>query len=144
MTDDFTKNLMELFNNPMFKKTFNDYFSYAQKKGMEAAQEYWFSQLKEKTPFEDLPALFEQMVEFYSGFGFVSKNKYDEVVKENERLRKENAFLKDTIKKLNLKVMAEGGLKMQEAWKDTIDKQMDLSKEIAKNFFEIFKHHDKK
>ena len=144
MTEDLTRNLMELFNNPMFKKTFNDYFSYVQKKGIEAAQEYWFSQLKEKTSFENLPALFDQMIEFYSGFGFVSRNKYDEVVKENERLRKENAFLSDTIKKLNLKVMAEGGIKMQEIWKETLGKQMDVSKEIAKNFFEIFKHHDKK
>jgi methionine salvage enolase-phosphatase E1 len=144
VTDDFFKHLMDLFNNPLFKKTFSDYMTHVQQQGLEAAQKYWFSQIKEQSSFSNLPTLFDNMVDFYSGMGFVSRKKYDEVVKENERLKKENAFLSDTIQKLNLRVMAEGGLKMQEAWKDTIDKQMDLSKEIAKNFFEIFKHHDKK
>jgi len=144
VTDDFLKNLMDLFNNPMFKHTFNDYLTHVQQQGIEAAQKYWFSQLKEQSPFAKVPTLFDNMADFYSGMGFVSKKKYDDVVKENERLKKENAFLSDTIQKLNIRVMAEGGLKMQEAWKDTLDKQMDMSKEIAKNFFEIFKHHDNK
>ena len=144
MTDDFFKGLMELFNNPLFKKTCFDYIMFSQREGLETAQKYWSSKAKENMFFVDMPVLVDQMSEFYSAMGFVSRKKYDEVLEENSRLKKENAFLRDTIQQLNLRVMTEGGMKMQEAWKETVDKQMEISKEITKNFFEIFKLHDKK
>ncbi|RMD57364.1 MAG: hypothetical protein D6828_03840 [Nitrospirae bacterium] len=111
---------------------------------MEAAKKYWMSQPKENKIFENAPAFFDQLIEFYSNFGFVPKSKYDELLKEKEKLEKENKLLKDTIQQLNMKVMTEGSVKLQETWKEIIDKQTELSKEIAKSFFEIFKHTTKK
>ena len=143
MNDDLFRNLMSLYSNPLFQQIFSNYFMKMQQEGLEAARNYWRF-IPEKNKFaHNAPDLFEQMIDFYSNLGFVSRRKYDEVVKENEELRKENEFLKETIQKLNLQVMTEGGVKMQEAWKSTVEKQMDMSKEIAQSFFELFKYPDK-
>jgi regulator of replication initiation timing len=79
------------------------------------------------------------MVDFYSGLGFISRKKYDEVVEENEKLKRENAFLKEVIQKMNLKVFEEGSRTFQEAWKTALDKQLSVSTELAKSFFELLK-----
>lgn len=143
MNDDLLKNLMSLYSNPLFQQTFSNYFMKMQQEGVESARNYWRF-IPEKNKFADsAPALFEQMIDFYSSMGFVSRKKYDELVKENEELKRENQFLKEMIQKLNLQVMTEGGVKMQEAWKSTMEKQMDMSKEITKSFFDFFKHTDK-
>lgn len=143
MNDDLFKNLISLYNNPLFQQTFSNYLMKMQQEGLEAARKYW-QFFPEKNRFADsTPALFDQMIDFYSNLGFVSHKKYDEVVKQNEELKKENDFLKETIQKLNFQVMTEGGVKMQEAWKSTMDKQMEVSKEIAKSFFDLFKLSDK-
>lgn len=139
MERDLLKYFTELANNPLFKKSFNDFYAYAQKLGMDAARNYWSLQSDEYKPFSQGTALFEQIIDFYSGLGFVSRRKYEDLLKEKEDLERENRFLKDTIQQLNFKVMTEGGIKMQEAWNTTIEKQMELGKELTKNFFDIFK-----
>ncbi len=37
------------------------------------------------------------------------------------------------------KVLSDETLKMQETWKSTLDKQMEMSREMVKNFPELFK-----
>jgi regulator of replication initiation timing len=143
MYDDLFKNLISLYNNPLFQQTFSNYLMKMQQEGLESARKYWQFFPEKSKLADNAPILFEQMIDFYSNFGFVPRKKYDEVVKENEELRRENEFLKETIQKLNFKVMTEGGVKMQEAWKSTVEKQMDVSKEITKSFFDLFKLSDK-
>jgi hypothetical protein len=92
---------------------------------------------KKDTVTENATEVFEQMISFYSNLGFVPKTKYDEVVKEND-------FLKNTMKEMNQKVFTEGSSKIQDTWKETIDKQMEMNKEIAKNFLDLFKQKGEK
>ncbi len=138
MQEDFVKYMTTLYNNPLFKKGFQDFSQMMQEQGIKAAMKAWEMSPEKNKLFDKAPAFFEQMFEFYSNLGFVHKSKYDEVVKENEELKKENEFLRDTIQKLNLKVFAEGSGKVQDAWKETIDKQLNMSQEITRNFLDFF------
>jgi FtsZ-binding cell division protein ZapB len=79
------------------------------------------------------------MVDFYIVLGFVPRSKYDEMLTENEKLKEENRFLRDTIRELQVNIFREGGEKVQQAWGTIIDKQLEMNKEIAKNFVELFK-----
>ncbi|MGD0887411.1 MAG: hypothetical protein ABSA46_21420 [Thermodesulfovibrionales bacterium] len=135
---DMIKNMMDLFANPLFKKGFFDFFLKMQQEGIESAKKFW-NATYDKNLFPNASDMFEKMVDFYIILGFVPRVKYDEILKENEKLRDENKFLRDTIKELQLTIFKEGGEKMQEAWGTIIDKQLEMNKEIAKNFFELFK-----
>jgi len=69
----------------------------------------------------------------------VPKIRYDEVLNENKSLKDENAFLRDTIRELQINLFAEGGETAQNIWHKSIDKQLEVNKEISKNFFELFR-----
>jgi len=141
---DFTKFLLGLYENPSFRKGFSDFFVNMQQDGIEKAKEFWnIYPEKDKFSFE-APEVFEQMIEFYSEMGFVSRKKYDAVLSENQKIKKENDFLKRTIKEVNLKAFTEEGKKIQDSWKDIVEKQMETSKEMSESFFKIFKQDDKK
>jgi hypothetical protein len=81
----------------------------------------------------------KKMIAFYISLGLAAKAKYDQVFEEYEKLHYGNTFLRETITQLQSKMFAEGGEKVPEAWKSIIDKQLKMNKEIAKNFFELFK-----
>ncbi len=138
MNEDVTKLLLDLYNNPLFRKGFLDFLMKLQQDGIEAARKYWDAYPSKDRLFEGAPQLFEQMISLYSGMGFVPLKKYEEVVKERDELKKENEFLKNTVREMQLKVFAEGGAKMQEAWRGIVEKQMEMSRDIAKDFFKLF------
>jgi regulator of replication initiation timing len=71
--------------------------------------------------------------------GIVPKTNYDNVLKENTSLKEENKFLKDILRELQVNIFKIGGEKAQEIWDSSIDKQLEVNKEIAKNFFELFR-----
>jgi regulator of replication initiation timing len=110
-----------------------------QEMGLEAAKQYWAANHREDTFPLSVPEFFERMTAFYADLGFVTKRQYDKVVEENDRLKKENEFLKNTLKELNLKIYTEGSLQVQQMWKDTAQKQMEMSAEIATTFLDLFK-----
>jgi hypothetical protein len=83
--------------------------------------------------------MYERMIDFYIILGFVPRVKFDAMAKENKNLKEENKFLRDAMRELQLNLFKDGGEKAQQIWNDSIDKQLDLHKEIAKNFFEIFR-----
>lgn len=143
MNQEFIKNILELYNNPIFKKGFLEFVMKSQQEGIEAARKFWNMKPEKDTVTGNATEIFEHMITFYSNLGFVPKTKYDEAVTENENLKKENEFLKNTMKEINQKVFTEGSLKIQEAWKETIEKQMEITKEISKNFLDLFKHEGK-
>jgi predicted solute-binding protein len=130
---------LKLYSNPIFKSFMNEYVSRMQEDGLEAAKKFWNLNPEKGGMFAGAPEFIEKMTEFYSGMGFVTRKKYDELASENDDLKRQNAFLRDTIRQLNIKVFEEGGKNLQEAWKTTMDKQLELSKDLAKNFFELFK-----
>ena len=139
MNPEFVQNLLQLYNNPLFAQSFLEFSSRWQQAGVEAARQAWGMNRQPDT-LAGLPSeLFDRMIEFYSGLGFVPKQKYDEVRKENDQLKKENELLKDALKELNLKVFTKGNVQVQEMWNETFRKQMEMSTEVAKNFLDLFK-----
>ena len=139
MNQEFMKNLLQLYNNPLFTQSFLEFSAKMQQAGIEAARQFWGTTRRPDTLPGFTPELFERMIDFYSSLGFVPKQQYDEVRKENDQLRKENEFLKNTLKELNLKVFTKGSLQVQEMWNETARKHMEMSTEIAKNFLDLFK-----
>jgi hypothetical protein len=133
------KFMMDMYNNPLFKTGFAEFFQQMQKEGIEAARKFWNLSPASSALFPNASEIFERMADFYIILGFVPKAKYDEVVKENEKLKYENTFLRDTIKQLQMNLFKEGGEKIQGVWKDVVDKQLEINKEIAKNSFELFR-----
>lgn len=129
---------MAFYENPATRQGFLAFFSKAQQEGMEAARKFWESSAAGQGKAAGAPELFEEMIAFYSSLGFVPKQKFDEVVKENKTLKEENEFLKKTLQELNLKVFEEGSNRVHEAWKDVVEKQMAMNKELAKGFLDIF------
>jgi hypothetical protein len=139
VTEEFLKSLTDLFSNPLFKKGFFDFFLKVQQEGIETAKKFWNLSPARQSLFPNTSGIFERMIDFYHNLGFVPLSKYEEMVKENEQLKKENRFLMDTIRDLNQKIFTEGGKAMQELWKINIEKHIEMSTEIAKAFMDIFK-----
>ena len=137
--DECTTRMMSLFTNPLFKMGFFDFFLKMQQEGIESARKFWGAYSEKNNLFPEAIKMYERMIDFYIILGFVPKAKYDEVLKENTNLKEENRFLRDTIRELQFSLFAEGGEKAQQIWRSIIDRQLDMNKEIAKNFFELFR-----
>jgi hypothetical protein len=136
--DECGTKMLDLFSNPLFKKGFFDFFLKMQQEGIEEARKFW-SAYAYKNLFPGATDMYERMVDFYIILGFVPRTKYDEALGENNSLREENKFLRDTIRELQMSIFNEGGERVQKLWHDIIDKQLDMNKEISKNFFELFR-----
>ncbi|KWT83692.1 hypothetical protein [Candidatus Magnetominusculus xianensis] len=139
MNENFLSDLAALYSNPLVKNMFMDYFTRMQQEGAQAAAKLFNTAPAKKDLFGMGPDVFEKMAEFYSGFGCVPRKKYDEVMEENEALKKENSFLKEVVQKMNLKMFEEGSRGIQEAWQEGLAKQLEMSKDMAKTFFDLFK-----
>jgi hypothetical protein len=133
------KKMMGLLSNPLFKKDFFDFFLRMQREGIEAAKKFWNLSPEKNMFFPNVLEVYEKMIDFYITLGFVPRTKYDQLLGENEDLKQENKFLKDTISEVQSRIFTEGGEKLQDTWREIVDKQLDLNKEIAKNFFELVK-----
>jgi tetratricopeptide (TPR) repeat protein len=132
------KQMMELFSNPLFKKSLFDFNVKMQQEGIEAAKRFWnMNPAKDSFPFG--AEMFEKMADFYIILGFVPHYKYDEALKEKERLQKENEFLKETIKQLQMNLFSEAGERAQQVWESIISKQFEMHKDLSKNILELFK-----
>lgn len=137
-SEEAIKAMMDMLTDPLFKKNFFDFFGKMQVEGIEAAKKFW-NMHPDKTILAGTPDFFEKLVDFYIILGFVPHYKYEEALKEKDRLRKEVEFLKETLKEFQSRLLAEGAEKSQEIWKAAVDKQLDINREIAKNFFEMFR-----
>ena len=133
-----TKMMMDMLNNPLFQQGANEYFKLVQQQGMEAAKKFWGSSAS-TTAFPDAQQMLDRMADFTSAMGFVPLGKYEELQKENDKLRSENKLLRDTIASLQQTFSAENGAKAQEAWQSVVDKQLEMSREVTKSFFEALK-----
>jgi regulator of replication initiation timing len=138
-SEEFMKSLLDLYRNPLLKRGFPDFFLKVQQEGIEAAKTFWDISPLRQSLFPNVSDIFEKMIDFYRNLGFVPFTTYEELMKENKQLEKENQFLKDTINDLHQKVFAEGGKAMHELWKSSIEKHSEMSREIAKGFQDIFK-----
>lgn len=142
MTERQMRMMMEMFNNPLFKQSANEFIKIAQQQGMEAANKFWGispSNTSTTSPFPTPEKMFEQMTEFYQSLGFVPQARYDELAKECSKLKTENQTLRDTITKLQQSFVAENSTKAQQAWQEIVDKQLDMSREVTQSFFDVLK-----
>ena len=135
---DLTKFMTDLFSNPLFKRGFLEFYLKMQQEGIDAAKRFW-SLSPEKSIYPRAPEIFEKIIDFYIILGFVPSFKYEQALSENERLAEENRFLKETLKELQTVIFTAGGKSLQESWHAIIDKQFEMNKEIARNFFELFR-----
>ena len=132
------KSLLNLCNCFMFKKCLFDFFQKKQLEGIEAARKFWDAHpCKDFFP-PNISDAFEKMIDFYTDLSLMPKKQYDKLVQEHEKLLCVNNFLRETFTQLMLKVYVESGERLREAWKNTIDRQIKMNSEIAKNFFELF------
>ena len=125
---------LQLWENPLFTQRFLDFFGSMQTVGMEAARRSWAANYSGDSLYGNAADFFEKMIAFYSNLGFVPQRQHDEVVAENERLKKENELLKRTLTEMNLKVFSEGSLKAQQLWQEIAQKQIEMGTEIAKEY----------
>ncbi|HEY8119436.1 MAG TPA: hypothetical protein VIE91_09370 [Methylophilaceae bacterium] len=133
-----TKMMMDLLNNPLFQQGASEYFKLVQQQGMEAAKKFWGNSATANA-FPDAQQMFDRMADFSSAMGFVPLVKYEQLQKENDKLRAENQLLRDTIRDLQQSFSAENATKAQQAWQEVVDKQLEMSREITKSFFDVLK-----
>ena len=139
VNDECNSQMNDLFMNPLFKIGFFDFFLKMQQEGIEAARKYWISYAQKNSLFPNVLDTYERMADFYIILGFVPRSKYEQVLNENKSLKEENKFLRDAMRELQFNIFAEGGEAAQNIWHKSIDKQLEVNKDIAKNFFELFR-----
>jgi len=138
LSEEMNQSILNLCNIFLFRKSFFDFFNKMQLDGIEAARKFWDSH-----PYKDsLPPnasdIFEKMIDFYIDLSLVPKKKYDELLKEQEKLQFVNTFFRETIMRLQLNIFVESGERAWEAWKCFNGIQMAMNMEIAKNFSNLF------
>ena len=138
MTEQQMRMMIEMFSNPMFKQGANEFLKIAQQQGMEAANKFWGIS-SENQAFPGVDKMMERMAEFYQTLGFVPQTKYDELMKQYTNLKAENQLLSDTIRELQQRFIAENSAKAQQAWQEVVDKQLEMSREVTKSFFDVLK-----
>ncbi len=138
MTEQQMRMMIEMFSNPMFKQGANEFLKIAQQQGMDAANKFWGIS-PENQAFPGVDKMMERMAEFYQTLGFVPQAKYDELMKQFASLKAENQMLGDTIRELQQRFIAENGAKAQQAWQEVVDKQLEMSREVTKSFFDVLK-----
>jgi regulator of replication initiation timing len=138
MTEQQMRMMMEMFSNPMFKQGANEFLKIAQQQGIEAANKFWGIS-SESQAFPGADKMMERMGDFYQNFGFIPKSKYDDLEKENINLKNENQMLRNTLGELQQRYMAENSAKAQQAWQEVVDKQLEMSREVTKSFFDVLK-----
>ena len=135
MTEQQMQMMLEMLSNPMFKQGANEFIKIAQQQGLAEANKFWGIS-NETQPFSGTEKIMEGMSKFYQNLGFVPQAKYDELVKENAKLKNENEVLRSTLGELQQKYMAEHGAKAQQAWGDIVGKQLEMSQSVTKSFFD--------
>jgi len=138
MTEQQMRMMMEMFSNPMFKQGADEFLKIAQQQGIEAANKFW-GVSSESQAFPSADKMIERMGDFYQNFGFVPQTKYDDLQKENANLKNENQMLRNTLGELQQRYMTENSAKAQQAWQEIVDKQLDMSREVTKSFFDVLK-----
>ena len=137
--DECNSKMNDMFTNPLFKMGFFDFFLKMQQEGIDSARKYWLTYAQQNSLFPTAMDTYERMADFYIILGLVPKIRYDEVLNENKSLKEENRFLRDTMRELQLNLFKEGGETAKKIWHESIDKQLEINKEISKNFFELFR-----
>lgn len=145
MTEQQIRMMIETFSNPMFKNGANEFLKIAQQQGIDAANKFWGISSQSQA-FPDVEKMMGNMAEFYQSLGFVSQTKYDELMQQFTSLKADNQMLSDSIRELQQRFIAENSAKAHQAWQEVVDKQLEMSRNVTKSFFDVLKQstNDKK
>ena len=145
MTEQQIRMMIETFSNPMFKHGANEFLKIAQQQGIDAANKFWGISSQSQA-FPDVEKMMGNMAEFYQSPGFVSQTKYDELMQQFTSLKADNQILSDSIRELQQRFIAENSAKAHQAWQEVVDKQLEMSRNVTKSFFDVLKQstNDKK
>lgn len=145
MTEQQIRMMIETFSNPMFKNGANEFLKIAQQQGIDAANKFWGISSQSQA-FPDVEKMMGSMAEFYQSLGFVSQTKYDELMQQFTSLKADNQMLSDSIRELQQRFIAENSAKAHQAWQEVVDKQLEMSRNVTKSFFDVLKQstNDKK
>ena len=145
MTEQQIRMIIETFSNPMFKNGANEFLKIAQQQGIHAANKFWGISSQSQA-FPDVEKMMGNMAEFYQSLGFVSQTKYDELMQQFTSLKADNQMLSDSIRELQQRFIAENSAKAHQAWQEVVDKQLEMSRNVTKSFFDVLKQstNDKK
>ena len=145
MTEQQIRMMIETFSNPMFKNGANEFLKIAQQQGIDAANKFWGISSQSQA-FPDVEKMMGNMAEFYQSLGFVSQTKYDELMHQFTSLKADNQMLSDSIRELQQRFIAENSAKAHQAWQEVVDKQLEMSRNVTKSFFDVLKQstNDKK
>lgn len=136
--EEFFKNMLDLFGNPLFRAGVAEYAQKAQREGLEAAKRFWgLSDYGKAFPYS--ADMLERLNDWYQLLGFVPSAKYQQIEDENAALKAENQLLRNMLKDMQTNFITEGGEKAQQAWHDIIDKQIKMNAEVANTFFEAIR-----
>ena len=138
MTEQQIRMMIETFSNPMFKNGANEFLKIAQQQGMEAANKFWGISSQSQA-FPDVDKMMGSMAEFYQSLGFVSQTKYDELMQQFASLKADNQLLSYSIRELQQRFIAENSAKAHQAWQEVVDKQLEMSRNVTKSFFDVLK-----
>ena len=138
MTEQQIRMMIETFSNPMFKNGANEFLKIAQQQGMEAANKFWGISSQSQA-FPDVDKMMGSMAEFYQSLGFVSQTKYDELMQQFASLKADNQLLGDSIRELQQRFIAENSAKAHQAWQEVVDKQLEMSRNVTRSFFDVLK-----
>jgi len=133
--EEYFKNMLDLFSNPLFRAGLNEFAQRAQQEGLEAAKKFWGGSDYGKA-FPYSADMLERLNDWYQLMGFVPLAKYKQIEEENAALKAENLLLKNMIKDMQMNFVTEGGEKAQQVWHDIIDKQIKMNAEVTNTFFE--------
>ena len=132
----------ELFTKPLFNRGFLEFFSKMQQEGIEAAKRFWNLSHDGDGLVPRAPELFERLIDFYIILGFVPRQRHERALGENEKLKRENKVLTDILRELYCSVNGNGGKHMQEVWKEIMDRQREMNRDMADMFLGFFKQMD--
>jgi regulator of replication initiation timing len=141
-TPDQLKMMMDLFNNPFLKKGADEFYAHLQREGLESARKFWMNS-SYANMFPDQQFM-ERLFDFYKNMGFVPLNQYEALQKENTKLKDENQKLNDQLSEIKSKQFAEDVAKTQETFKDVLDKQMEINREVTQGFFKALDQYQTK
>jgi regulator of replication initiation timing len=136
--EDFFKNMLDLFANPLFRAGLTEFSAKAQQEGIEAAKKFWgISEYSKAFPYSE--EMCERLAEWYKLLGYVPSTKYQAVVDENTTLKAENQLLKNMIREMQFNVLTSGSERAQQAWQEVMDKQMKMNADVANTFLETLR-----
>lgn len=130
--------LLASYGKPEFAQAWQQFASYAQQQSWENTQKILSKNAAEQFSEFTEPYL-SQMKSMFDAMGYVPKAEHDKALQQIAQLKSENDLLKTTLRDLQQTFFNEATTKSQQAWKEMLEKQLEVNREISRGFFDALK-----